>query len=266
MTSRNLWLTNIINRKKVFSKIFEVTLDKQFDLFLPEKVFQEYLGKLSKGQLEGYDDVRPFIDLYFKRKRTEGKLIEEKTYTECLKYVKRFFFLIGKQKKYRALGEGEIHCIALGLYLSRKIKRGVFVLSDDFGAIDAGIDTFVYKTCFGSVRSLLEAMVFLYCISRDIPVLRMYNLVKDYFVLNEPKSLHMQDFQKEIIEDITRSCRRRQKNWQCSLPCLAWQLTVNMFSLNQKQFSGLDVVVRKNLGSCTVLDGSWQAFGNVKDH
>lgn len=200
--------------KRVIDRIAQ-----QFDLFFPDKVFQEYRSQLSKGQLERYDSVRSDIDLYFTRKRKEGKLVEETKYAYCLEYVQRFFCMIGKQKEYESLGEGEKHCIALGLYLSHKMKTCIVVLTDDFGAREAGIDFFACKTCLGSVHSLLGAMVFIYCISKDIPELHMRTLVNDYFSLNPAKRANTQRFREKIIHDIKLCCRRQNLD-KCGLSCL----------------------------------------------
>jgi hypothetical protein len=192
--------------KRVIEKI-----DSQFEIYLPEKVFEEYKNKLSKGQLADYDDIRAFIDVFFKKKRQESKLIGESEYFDCLTYVRRYYCLKGKQREFEKLGQGEIHCIALGLSLSRKIKNAVFVFSDDFKAIDAGMGLFVYTTCFSSIRPLLEAMVFTFSVSNDIPELMLRNLVKEYFTINNPKKAKMIEYQNSILEIIGLSCRA-QKN------------------------------------------------------
>lgn len=194
-------------------------VDQAFDLFFPYKVYKEYKGKLIKGQLKSYDSVRPDIDLFFRRKIKEDRIIQEKVYFYCLKYVHRWFNLIGKQEEYYTLGEGEKHCIALGLHLSRRNRKCLIVMTDDFNARDAGIDVFACRQQLGLVRSLLGTMVFIYFTNRDITELYIRGLVNDYFNLNRPKSTSMLSFRKKIIEDIKWSCRR-QSYQKCRLSCL----------------------------------------------
>jgi hypothetical protein len=194
-------------------------IDKQFDVFFPSKVLEEYRTRLAKGQLKRYEDVRPDIDLFFLQKKKTGKLIDERIYVHCLEYVKRFFSLTGKQKEYYALDEGEKHCVALGLYLSRRTKGCVLVLTDDFRAREAGIDLFVCRQCLGLVRSFLGAMVFIYCVNKDIPEWRILTIVNEYFALNPPKRASMVDFKEKILGDIKLCCKRQNFD-RCSLSCL----------------------------------------------
>lgn len=194
-------------------------VDQAFDLFFPKKVYEEYTGKRLKGKLRSYEPVRSDIDLFFEQKKRKDRIIEEKIYSHCLKSLQRWFDSIGRHREYCTLGDGEKHCIALGLYLSRRNKNCLFVMTDDFDAIDAGIDVFACRQQLGLVRSLLGTMVFIYLTSRDITETRMRGLVNDYFDLNKPKSANICAFREKILEDIKRSCRV-QSYQKCKLSCL----------------------------------------------
>jgi len=194
-------------------------VDHQFDLFFPYEVLEEYKNRVRKGQLKSYDYVKSDIDLFFARKIKEDKVVKEEIYSHCLKYLHRWFNLIGMQNEYYTLGEGEKHCIALGLHMSRKDKKCLIIMTDDFEARNAGIDLFAYRQRMGLVSSLLGTMVFIYFVNRDISGLYMLGLVNDYFTLNTPKSAFMRDFKKKILEDIKWSCKM-QSSLRCKLSCL----------------------------------------------
>ena len=195
--------------------------DQRFDLFFPRKVVEEYREIFMKGQLEKYDcaPVKSDIDLFIERKENEDRVIEEDDYRNCLKYVKRWFNLAGRQSEYHNLGDGEKHCIALGLYMNRGNKKYLMVMTDDFRAIDAGVGLFVYKQRIGLMCSLLSAMLFIYSVSSDLSSLYMYGLVNDYFDLNRPKKQNIIDFRESILKDIKWSCRG-QFYEICGLSCL----------------------------------------------
>jgi len=194
-------------------------LDQQFELLFPHKVQEEYENKRRQGTLREYDDVISDINLFLKKKNDQKKVIEEHVYWHCLKHLKRFFNKMKMQKQYHTLGEGEKHCAALGLYMSRLTRDCVIVVTDDFGARKAGIDLFVYRQFVGLVRSLLSTMVFVYCVNTNIPDSRMLGLVNDYFNLNPPHQIGMQNFKDIILENIGLCCRR-QSYIDCKFSCL----------------------------------------------
>lgn len=194
-------------------------VNQSFDLFFPYKVYEEYKSKFIKGQLKGYDYVKSDIDLFFQRKTKEDRVIPEEVYSHCLEYVHRWFNLIKKQEQYYTLDEGEKHCIALGLYLSRRNRNCLIVMTDDFRARDAGIDLFARRQQLGLVRSLLGTMVFVYFTNRDVTEQHMRHLISDYFNLTKPKSAGMRNFRKKILDDINWSCRM-QSSHKCRLSCM----------------------------------------------
>lgn len=194
-------------------------VNQAFDLFFPQKVCEEYKRRLLEGKLKSYDAVTPDIDLFFQQKRRENRIIKEDVYSHCLESVKRWFNLIKWQKEYYALGEGEKHCIALGLYLSRRNKNNLIVMTDDLDARDAGIDVFASRQQLGLVRSLLGTMVFIYFTNRDITEPRIRGLINEYFNLNKPRTPRMLSFRKKIKEDLKWSCRA-QSYQKCRLSCL----------------------------------------------
>ena len=193
--------------------------DKQFDLYFPRKVVEEYKDNFRKGRLKGYDSVKADIDLFLDRKMKIGRVVDEKVYSVCLKYLKRWFSLIGKQKEYYSLGEGEKHCVALGLYMSRRHKECLIVMTDDFRARNAGIDLFICRQRTGMISSLLTGMLFIYFINTDISGIHMRGLVNDYFNLNPPSSPNVLTFKHKILEDIKFSCREQYFH-ECGLSCL----------------------------------------------
>jgi hypothetical protein len=193
--------------------------DKQFELLFPRKVVEEYENNLRSGRLKSYDSVKSDIDLFLDQKIKAGKVVDERVYSNCLKYVKRWFSLIGKQKEYNSLGEGERHCIALGLYMSHRNKKCLVVMTDDLPARDAGIDLFVCRQHIGLISSLLTTMLFIYFVNTDLSDLYIRGLVNDYFNLNPPKSPNVLSFRDNILEDIKFSCREQHFR-KCGLSCL----------------------------------------------
>lgn len=194
-------------------------IDRQFDLFFPCKVKEEYQNKLRKGLLRDYEDIVPDINLFFSRKNDENKLQDEKVYSHCLKYLQRFFNLMKMQEEFRKLEDGEKHCVALGLHMSRLMKDYVIIATDDFPARKSGVDLFVCRQFVGLVRSLLGTMVFVYCVNTDISELRMRTLVDAYFTLNPPKHDETRIFKETILKDIELCCRRQSFD-DCKLSCL----------------------------------------------
>jgi hypothetical protein len=194
-------------------------LDRQFDLFFPYKVKEEYDKKLRKGQLQEYDDLIPDINLFFERKSRENRIKEEKVYLHCLKYLGKYFGAVGKQKEYYSLGDGEKHCTALGLYISRVTRDCVVIATDDFGAREAGIDLFVCGQFVGLVHSLLGTMMFVYCVNTDIAEARMLGLATDYFHLNPPRHANMREFKERISKAIKLCCRGFNYD-HCRVSCL----------------------------------------------
>lgn len=195
------------------------SLDRRFDLFFPRKVLDEYHKDFIEGQLKEYYSVKSDIDLFIGRKEREDKVIAEDDYQNCLEYVKRWFNLVERQGEYYTLGEGEKHCIALGLYMNRGNKKHLIVMTDDFRARDAGVDLFVHRQRMGLTCSLLSAMLFIYSVSTDLSSLHMRSLVSDYFNLNPPKKQNIINFRENILRDIKWSCKK-QFFEKCKLSCL----------------------------------------------
>jgi hypothetical protein len=193
--------------------------DKQFDLFFPRKVVQEYRGGIRSGKLKNYDDVKSDIDLFIDQKDRAGRIVDDAIYSDCLKYVKRWFDLTGKQEIFYTLGDGEKHCVALGLHMSRKNKKCLVVMTDDFRARNAGVDVFVDKQQIGLISSLLTGMLFVFFVSTDLSGSYMRGLVNDYFDLNKPKTQNMRNLKDEILDDIKFSCKEQHFR-DCGLSCL----------------------------------------------
>lgn len=194
-------------------------ISRHFDLYFPYKVLEESKNNIKGQNGRIYDDIKFDIDLFFKQKMKEGRVYTEDAYSSCLKHVHRWFNLIGEQEKYHILGDGEKHCVALGLYLSRVKKENLIVMTDDFRAINAGFDIFVAGQRIGLISPLIGTMLFIYFINKDISEVRIRGIVNDYFKMNHPKHFDFKQYRMEILKDIKLSCRVQSFD-DCKIHCL----------------------------------------------
>jgi len=194
-------------------------LKDRFDLVLPYKVFEEYNNKVKKGMLKEYDIIKSDIDIFFKQMMKDGKIYDYKKYSYCLKYIKRWFNLMGLQKQFHKIDDGEKHCIALGLFLSRYNKKCLFVITDDFEAIKAGIETFVKKQKIGLVYSIPDIMIWTYLVDKRVSRSHIRGFINDYFNLNVLKSKYFYQLKDELVKEIEWSCRVQLFD-ECKLCCI----------------------------------------------
>jgi len=194
-------------------------VNQRFDLVVPHKVFEEYKN-LSRRRKD-YELVRSDIDRFFGELKRKGKIIEEKVYSHCLNYVHEWFNLTGMQRLFDTLGEGEKHCIALGLYMSRQRKECLFMITDDFDARE-GIDFFFCRQRIGLVYSLPGVMILTYLSNRDVSTQRILGFINDYFNLNPPKKVDMRELKSRFLEEIDMSCRKKSFD-ECGLICIYGQ-------------------------------------------
>lgn len=195
-------------------------ISRHFDLFFPYKVLEESKNNIKGKNGRIYDDVKFNIDLFFKRKIKENRVFTEDVYSNCLKHIHRWFNLIEEEEKYYTLGDGEKHCVALGLYLSRIKKESLIVITDDFRAINAGFANFVAGQRVGLISSLIGTMLFIYFINKDISELRIRGIVNDYFMMNRPEHFDFEQYKMGILKDIKLSCRVQSFD-DCKIHCLA---------------------------------------------
>jgi hypothetical protein len=194
-------------------------ISRRFDLIIPEKVVEEYADKTKRRLLREYDDVKQDIDLFLERRKDDGKIVKNDVYSHCLQYAERWFNLVGKQEEYKnKIDEGERHCMALGLFLSRKNEQCLYLVTDDFTAIDAGIRLFVKKQRIGLVYSLPELIILNYLLDRGIPELNVRAFINDYFIFNKPQSAEFLDLKTKFLEEIEMSCRK-QFSSSCNICC-----------------------------------------------
>jgi len=192
---------------------------RRFNLAIPEKILEEYTSKAKKGLLKEYDNIKQDIDLFFRRMKSEGRIFETRNYFHCLKYTERWFNLMGKQEEYKnKIDEGEKHCIALGLFLSRKNEKCLYIVTDDFDAVDAGIRLFVERQKIGLVFSLPELMTMNYLIDRGVLELNIKSFISDYFNLNKMRSDKFSNLKTELFEEIDYSCKK-QFYHNCNICC-----------------------------------------------
>ena len=194
-------------------------VNQRFDLVFPYKVFEEYKNQCKRGLARDYESVRSDIDLFFEERKRKDKIIEERLYSHCLKYLHRWFNLVGMQRTYYELNEGERHCIALSLYMSRQKKKRLFVITDDFDARDAGIDLFICRQRIGLVYSLPGVMILTYLSTKDVTKQHLLGFMTDYFNLTPPRSVGLRELRRRFLEEIELSCREQSFD-KCGLVCM----------------------------------------------
>lgn len=184
-------------------------LDRVYSLVIPEKVIKE----LSEIQRTRKQISLEYINKFIATKKEIVKRIDE--YNECLDVIKRWFEKYGMGKNFASFQEGEIHCVALALYLARTEKRAVTLVTDDFKARRMGIEHFVNLQQVGLVKSTAEIVVHLYTLIREVGELHAVAAINDY-MRNNPFRWDAKPF---FINKLEQSCRRLGLNL-CFSKCL----------------------------------------------
>lgn len=196
-------------------------IESQYQLILPSKVIDEYKSRSRKwSTYKESESVRSDIDSFLRKKNDTGEVISEDKYCECIKHVKKWYDTAKKQGEFHNLGDGEKHCLALGLYWNRKYKTPVFILTDDFRAIRAGLSCFVFSQRIGLTYSVPEAMISLYLVTRTIRKVNVLGFINDYFDLNKGKKIELKALKVRFKKEILSSCRERNLA-NCAQSCFA---------------------------------------------
>ncbi|MCS7109701.1 MAG: hypothetical protein NZ903_02815 [Candidatus Micrarchaeota archaeon] len=184
-------------------------LDQVYSIVLPEKILEEVseIHKTRKWDLLDY--ALKFI--------TARKEIIKSTneYHKCLNVIKRWFDKQGMSENFRKFQPGELHCMALSLYLSRNEKRAVTLVTDDFKARYDGLEDFVISQQVGLVKSTAEIVVHLYTLIRGISELHVVATINDY-IRNNPIRW---DAKVLFLNKLEYSCRKLVLNL-CFSKCL----------------------------------------------
>lgn len=207
-------------KTELSSKLVIKRLDDRFNLVFPSKVVDEYLNDFREGRLSEYKDIEPDLRLFMKKKRDEGKIISENEYSICLDYVERWFNLLKMQKKFRDLGDGEKHCIALALYWSRHTRQPLLLISDDYKARVNCVDYFVCKQRIGLVDSIPGLMISIYSTQKEIAEINVRASINTYFNLFKERKIYFDTLRKKYFEELDLSCRIQNLD-SCRLKCLA---------------------------------------------
>lgn len=172
-------------------------LDQIFHVVLPEKVYEE-LSTIRVQDPNLLTAARGFIEV-------RKELVRETSeYAGCLNVVKEWFDQNKMSKEFSNLHAGEIHCLALALYISKRERKFVILLTDDFKARRKGLLRFVLAQQIGIVRSTAEAVVLLYALERAIGESHATAAIQD-FVRNNTFTCYAQDYFFDLID---MSCRR----------------------------------------------------------
>lgn len=185
-------------------------LESQYHVILPSKVTEEYRAKSrTQPTYEQFEDIRPDVELFLRRKIDAREVISEETYGKCIEHIKKWYILSGRQKEFHRLGEGEKHCLALGLYWNRKYKTPLFIITDDFRAVRSGLCRFVLRQRIGLLCSLPEAMISMYLSTRVIKKVHILGFITDYFHLSAPKKIESKNLKTGFEKEVMSSCREK---------------------------------------------------------
>lgn len=183
-------------------------LYQMFHIVLPEKVNEE-LSTIRVKDPDLLTFARGFIDV-------RKELVRETSeYACCLNVVKEWFDQNKMSKEFSDLHPGEIHCLALALYIAKRERKFVILLTDDFKARRKGLLRFVLAQQIGIVRSTAEAVALLYALEQGIGESHAMAAIQDY-VRNNTFTYYAQSYFLNLID---MSCRRLGSSL-CLAKCL----------------------------------------------
>ena len=138
-------------------------------------------------QKKGVELDAPFA---FKNK-VSGKLVWNKDYSECLKYLEEYC----NQKelsKFSKLGDGERQSLALSLHLNVSLRQPVIFLTDDFEAMDV-FAKILQDQKFAIQKSIPDIIISLFQTNLNLQENKVNGALSSYYNIME-KAYHAPNF------------------------------------------------------------------------
>lgn len=187
-------------------------LTSNFYFVVPNFLITDEIEGAIRNHKEVYDVEIPdnYLSIYDK--------IDISEYNNCLNVVRKWIELNKiyiKQDK----DEGEIQCMALSLYLSRKTKEDIFVISDDKKARRKMLDCFINSQKIGYSMSFPDLLLYLFNRNKNISKVHVEKLFQEYYHIMPAKV--NDEIKKTYRTWLKYSCRVMGiESGLCSLTCL----------------------------------------------
>lgn len=187
-------------------------ITSNFNLVVPNFLITDEIEGAIRNHKEVYDVEIPdkYLSIYDK--------IDISEYNNCLTVVWKWIELNKiyiKQDK----DEGEIQCMALSLYLSRKTKGDIFMISDDKKARRKMLDSFINSQKIGYSMSFPDILLYLFNRNKNISKVHVEKLFQEYYHIMPAKV--NDEIKKTYRTWLKQSCRVMGIEYGlCSLACL----------------------------------------------
>jgi len=171
-------------------------LDKIPAAYIPEKVYREEIPRIIRKENISIDDLDSYC-----LSRPNVKKVLTREFSRCIEFTNSWI----KSKYYfNPLDEGELHCLALSLLLSRKNKFFIVLITEEKTETVEIIREFMNLQRVGIVLSPVELMINLYCRERAIKESQIKQAIREYKLRVKKKREGDIGDINEILADLCR--------------------------------------------------------------
>jgi hypothetical protein len=196
----------------LFSEQVELEGKAIFDWLLEQ--YQVYICPIVKQEcFEVIQKQRVELDApYAFKHKVSAKLVWNKDYAECLKYLDRYC-TEKELHKFSELGEGERESLALSLHLSLNLRQPVVFLTDDFEAMDVFAKILVDQK-FAIQKSVPDIIINLFQTNLSLQENKINGALSSYYNIMRKAIMH------PIFRDRMKfNCRSRWSRF-CASRCI----------------------------------------------
>jgi len=188
-----------------------------FEIYIPKIVAEKELpSTLHKMVTRGEITEDEELSIRYLIEHIKKEIVPESSVLECIKVCKKWYTKSGYYKY--PLGKGELSCLALALFLSRKEREHTLLVTDDLKArYEQGLNDFVIKQKIGIIYSTPDIILFLYGRKKEIKIVHVLGALNDFFNFIKERTYIKEDY----IKSINLFCRNFGiSEGICSLNCL----------------------------------------------
>jgi len=178
-------------------------IDKISVIYIPDYVFREEL--LPAIRKESIDNLDSHC-----RSRPNIEIVPTSEFSQCIKFVKSWM----KAKFHHIpIHKGELFCLALSLFLSRKNKSFVILITEEKRETVKIIEEFMNLQKIGIILSPIELLISLYCREKFIKEHQIKLAIKDYKLRRK----RVENINNRILSELCRQKGFLEK--YCSQEC-----------------------------------------------
>lgn len=153
-------------------------LSRIFDIYTPCFVVKKELPRASK------DYELEITEIHHILQKNRIRIIADECFVSCVKVTEKWL-----NKSNLRIDEGELYCLALCLYLSKKFKNFVFLISDDFKARNEALDKFVNDQKIGFALSSPDIVLYAFSRNQNVTSDQTLLAVQDFFATMKVKKV-----------------------------------------------------------------------------